>query len=186
MSIATIKEDAQQRMRKSIESLQQNLIKMRTGRAHPSLLDQVNVSYYGADTPLSQVANVGVADARTLSISPWEKSLIPAIEKAIYNSGLGLNPVTTGDVIRVPLPALNEERRKEFIKIVRHEAEEARVAIRNIRRDANHHFKELLKAKEITEDDDHRAQEDMQKQTDKFIAEVDQLLAGKEAELMEV
>lgn len=186
MSIATVKQDAEQRMRKSIEALQQNLIKMRTGRAHPSLLDQVSVPYYGTDTPLSQVANVGVADARTLSISPWEKSLIPAIEKAIYASGLGLNPVTTGDVIRVPLPALNEERRKEFIKIVRSEAEEARVAIRNIRRDANHHFKELLKTKDISEDDDHRAQDDIQKQTDKFIAEVDQLLAVKEAELMEV
>ena len=186
MSISIIKQDAEQRMRKSIESLQQNLIKMRTGRAHPSLLDQVNVSYYGNDTPLSQVANVGVADARTLSISPWEKGLIPAIEKAIYNSGLGLNPVTTGDMIRVPLPALNEERRKEFIKIVRNEAEEARIAVRNIRRDANHHSKELLKAKEISEDDDRRAQDDIQKQTDKFIAEVDQLLASKEAELMEV
>jgi ribosome recycling factor len=186
MSITSIKQDSEQRMRKSIEAFQQNLIKMRTGRAHPSLLDQVTVSYYGTDTPLSQVANVGVSDARTLSISPWEKALIPAIEKAIYNSGLGLNPVTTGDLIRVPLPPLNEERRKEFIKIVRSEAEEARVAIRNIRRDANHHFKEFVKAKEISEDDERRAQEEMQKQTDKFIVEVDQLLSAKEADLMEV
>ena len=184
--VATTKQTAEQRMRKSIESLQQNLIKIRTGRAHPSLLDHVMVPYYGNDTQLTQVANVNVGDARTLLISPWEKSLIPAIEKAIYSSGLGLNPVTSGDQIRVPLPALNEERRKEFIKIVRSEAEEARVAIRNIRRDINNQFKEMTKAKTISEDDEHRAQDDIQKMTDKFIAEVDKLLAGKEAELMEV
>ena len=186
MSIAQIKQDAEQRMRKSIEALQQNLIKIRTGRAHPSLLDHVSISYYGTDTQLSQVANVGVADARTLLISPWEKSLIPTIEKAIYASSLGLNPITSGDTIRVPLPALSEERRKEFIKIVRHEAEETRVAIRNVRRDANNHFKEMVKEKTISEDDDHRAQDEMQKQTDKFIAEIDKLLAAKEVELMEV
>jgi ribosome recycling factor len=186
MSITQIKQDAEQRMRKSIEALQQNLIKIRTGRAHPSLLDHVFISYYGTDTSLSQVANVGVADARTLLISPWEKSMIPTIEKAIYASNLGLNPITSGDTIRVPLPALSEERRKEFIKIVRHEAEETRVAIRNIRRDANNHFKEMVKEKMISDDDDHRAQDEMQKQTNQFIAEIDKLLAAKEMELMEV
>lgn len=186
MSITETKQSSEQRMRKSIESLQNNLIKMRTGRAHPSLLDQVVVPYYGNDTALNQVSNVSAGDARTLVITPWEKSLIPAIEKAIYNSGLGLNPVTTGDIIRIPLPPLNEERRKEFIKIVKGEAEDARVAIRNIRRDANTQLKEMLKAKTISEDDDKRAQDDVQKLTDKYIAEVDKLLAAKEAELMEV
>ncbi|MCD6047350.1 MAG: frr [Gammaproteobacteria bacterium] len=186
MTIAETKQNAEQRMRKSIESLQNNLIKLRTGRAHPSLLDQVVVSYYGNDTPLNQVSNVTTADARTLLITPWEKNLIPSIEKAIYASGLGLNPVTTGDAIRVPLPPLNEERRKEFIKIVKGEAEDARVAIRNIRRDANTQLKELVKAKDISEDDEKRAQDDVQKLTDKYIAEVDKLLAAKETELMEV
>ncbi len=186
MTITSIKQAAEQKMRKSIESLQQNFIKMRTGRAHPSLLDQVMVPYYGTDTPLTQVASVNIGDARTLLIVPWEKNLIPAIEKAIYASGLGLNPVTAGDNIRVPLPPLNEERRKEFIKIVRSEAEDARVAIRNIRRDANTQLKELLKAKTISEDEERRGEDDHQKLTDKFIAEVDKLLTTKETELMEV
>ncbi len=185
-SVSNTKQNAEQRMRKSIEALQQNLLKMRTGRAHPSLLDQVFVSYYGNETPLNQVATVTVGDARTLLISPWEKNMIPTIEKAIHASGLGLNPVTSGDVVRVPLPPLNEERRKEFIKIVKAEAEEARVAIRNIRRDANTQLKELLKTKTISEDEDKRAQDEVQKLTDKFIAEADKFLAAKEAELMEV
>jgi ribosome recycling factor len=186
MTVAAIKQDAEHRMKKSVESLQQNLMKLRTGRAHPSLLDHVMVSYYGSDVPLSQVANVNAADSRTLAVQPWEKNMIPAIEKAIMVAGLGLNPVTTGDVVRVPLPALNEERRKEFIKIVRSEGEDARIAVRNVRRDANNRFKELVKSKDISEDDDRRAQDDMQKLTDKFIAEVDKLLAAKETELMEV
>ena len=186
MTIESIKQDSEQRMGKCVDALQNSLMKIRTGRAHPSLLDQVSVSYYGNDTPLSQVANVNVGDARTLVIIPWEKTMIPTIEKAIYASGLGLNPVTSGDNIRVPLPALTEERRKEFIKMVRGEVEDARVAVRNVRRDANHQCKELLKAKTITEDDDHRAQDDIQKQTDKFIAEIDHILAAKETELMEV
>lgn len=186
MSVPAIRQDAEQRMKKSIESLQQNLMKLRTGRAHPSLLDHVMVPYYGSDVPLSQVANVNAADARTLAVQPWEKNMIPAIEKAIMTAGLGLNPVTTGDVVRVPLPPLNEERRKEFIKIVRSEGEEARVAIRNIRRDANNRYKELVKSKDISEDDERRAQDEMQKLTDRFIAEVDKILSAKEVELMEV
>lgn len=186
MAIATIKQNAETRMQRSIESLQNNLMKMRTGRAHPSLLDQVKVTYYGSDMPLNQVANVSVADARTLLINAWEKSLVPAIEKAILTSGLGLNPTNSGDAIRVPLPALNEERRKELIKIVRSEAEESRVSIRNIRRDANTEVKELVKKKEISEDDEKRSQEVIQKITDKYIAEVDKLLTAKEQELMEV
>ena len=185
-SVTEVKQAAEQRMKKTIDSLQTNLTKMRTGRAHPSLLDQVKVPYYGNDVPLNQVGNVTVGDARTLLISPWEKNLIPAIEKSIHTSGLGLNPVTTGEVIRIPLPPLNEERRKEFIKIVKAESEDARVAIRNIRRDANNSFKEMLKTKTLSEDEDKRAQEETQKLTDKFIAEVDKLLAAKEAELMEV
>ncbi|HHO67747.1 MAG TPA: ribosome recycling factor [Gammaproteobacteria bacterium] len=184
--IEEIKQDAAERMAKSIESLKQDLGKIRTGRAHPSLLDHVKVEYYGSEVPLGQVANIAVEDSRTLSITPWEKQMVPVIEKAIMKSDLGLNPNTAGTVIRIPLPPLTEERRKDLVRIVRQEAEGARVAIRNIRRDANSDFKELLKEKEISEDEARRAEEAIQKLTDKYVAEVDQLLATKEAELMEV
>jgi ribosome recycling factor len=184
--INDLKKDAEQRMGKSIDSLRHELTKLRTGRAHTSLLDHVMVSYYGNDTPLNQVANVGVADARTLVISPWEKGMVQAIEKAIMAANLGLTPNTAGTVIRIPLPPLTEERRRDMTKVVRHEAEGARVAIRNIRRDANNDLKDMLKEKLISEDDERRAQDDIQKLTDKYIAEVDKVLAGKEAELMEV
>ena len=184
--VEDIQKDARTRMRKSVEALKNELAKLRTGRAHTSLLDHVKVSYYGSDMPINQVANVGVLDARTLSVQPWEKKLIPDVEKAIINSDLGLNPVTSGDVIRVPLPPLTEERRKDMTKVVRSEAEAARVAVRNIRRDAIHHAKDLLKEKEITEDEDHRAHDEIQTMTDKHVAQIDEILAGKEAELMEV
>ncbi len=173
-------------MRKSVESLANDLSRMRTGRAHPSFLEHISVDYYGTQTPLNQVANVSVEDARTLSVTPWDKGAIPAIEKAIMNADLGLNPVTAGTVIRVPLPALTEERRKEFVKLVKQEAENARIAVRNIRRDANSDIKQLLKEKEITEDDDRRAQDIIQKLTDKYIKEVDTTLEKKEKDLMEV
>ena len=179
-------QDAEQRMRKCLEVLKQDMAKLRTGRANSSLLEGVKVDYYGTPTPLNQVANVTAADARTLMITPWDKKLIPLIEKAIFNSELGLNPVTSGDVVRVPLPPLNEERRKELIRLVRTDAETARVGIRNIRRDTNTIFKDSLKKKEITEDDEKRSTDQVQKLTDKLIAEVDQLLANKETELMAV
>jgi len=181
-----IKKNAETKMQKAIEAFQSNLTKMRTGRAHPSLLDQIRVPYYGNEVPLSQVANITVSDSRTLSVAPWEKNLISAIEKAILIADLGLNPATSGNTIRVPLPALTEERRKEMIRIVRNEGEESRIAIRNIRRDANNELKELLKKKEITEDEERRTQETIQKLTDKSIAEVDKMLAAKEAELIEI
>lgn len=184
--IDELKNDAELRMGKSIDSLRHELTKLRTGRAHTSLLDHVMVSYYGNDTPLNQVANVGVADARTLVISPWEKGMVQAIEKAIMTANLGLTPNTAGTVIRIPLPPLTEERRRDMTKVVRHEAEGARVAIRNIRRDANSDLKDMLKEKLVSEDQERRAQDDIQKLTDKYIAEVDKVLAGKEAELMEV
>lgn len=184
--INDIKKDARSRMDKSIEALRQELTKLRTGRAHTSLLDHLHVSYYGSDVPINQVANVNVVDPRTLGVSPYEKSMVPDVEKAILNSGLGLNPVTSGTLIRVPLPALTEERRKDMIRVVRQEAEQARVAIRNIRRDANHSFKELLKEKEISEDDERRAQDEIQRLTDAKVAEVDKVLEAKEADLMEV
>jgi len=183
--IEDIKKDARVRMKKSVEALKHELSKLRTGRANASLLDHVMVSYYGSDVPINQVASVTVSDPRTLSVTPWEKKLVPDVEKAILNSDLGLNPVTSGDVIRVPLPPLTEERRREMTKVVRHEAEGARIAIRNIRRDANHHLKALSKDKEISEDDDRRAEEEVQKLTDARIGDVDQLLKEKEAELME-
>ena len=164
--IDDIKQDAKTRMGKSVESLKQELTKLRTGRAHTSLLDHIHVDYYGSEVPLRQVANINVEDARTLVVAPWEKSMVGAIEKAIMTSELGLNPATAGTVIRVPLPPLTEERRRDMIRLVRHEAEGARVAIRNIRRDAINDFKELLKAKEISEDDERRAQEDIQRLTD--------------------
>jgi ribosome recycling factor len=184
--IDDLKKDAELRMGKSIDSLRHELTKLRTGRAHTSLLDHIMVSYYGNDTPLNQVANVGVADARTLVISPWEKNMVQAIEKAIMTANLGLTPNTAGTVIRIPLPPLTEERRRDMTKVVRHEAEGARVAVRNIRRDANNDLKDMLKEKLISEDEERRAQDDIQKLTDKYIAEVDKVLAGKEAELMEV
>lgn len=178
--------DAETRMHKSIDVFKQAIAKMRTGRAHPSLLEHIRVDYYGNLTPLSQVSNITIGDARTLVITPWEKKMIPVIEKAIMTSDLGLNPATSGDIIRVPLPALNEERRKELIKIVRHEAESARVSIRNVRRDANTALKEALKKKEIAEDEEHRLVDNIQKLTDKFIAEVEQLLSSKEKDLMAI
>lgn len=181
-----IKKDAGSRMAKSVASLRQELTKIRTGRAHTSLLDHIMVEYYGSDVPLNQVSNVGVEDSRTLTVTPWEKDMVPKIEKAIMGSDLGLNPATAGTVIRVPLPPLTEERRKDMIRVVRHEAEGGRIAIRNIRRDAIHDVKELLKEKMIGEDDERRAEEEIQTITDKYIAEIDQALAEKESELMEV
>jgi len=180
-----IKKDAAERMAKSVASLNQDLTKLRTGRAHPSLLDHITVDYYGSQVPLKQVSNVGVEDSRTLTITPWEKNMVAVIEKAILNSDLGLNPASAGTVIRVPLPALTEERRKDMIRIVRHEAEGGRIAIRNIRRDAIGDIKDLLKEKMIGEDDEHRGEDEIQVITDKYIAEVDQLLSDKESELME-
>ena len=184
--IKEIQDDARVRMDKSIEALRQELSKLRTGRAHTSLLDHIHVSYYGTDVPLGQVANITVLDPRTLGVTPYEKQMVPAVEKAITSSDLGLNPATAGTVIRVPLPALTEERRRDMIKVVRHEAEQARVAVRNIRRDAIHSFKELLKEKEISEDEAHRAEEDIQKLTDQKVAEVEKVLEAKEADLMEI
>lgn len=182
----TVIKDAEVRMQKSIESFKHEMSKMRTGRAHPSLLEHIRVDYYGNPTPLSQVANVTIGDARTLVITPWEKRMMPIIEKAIMTSDLGLNPATSSDVIRVPLPALTEERRKDLIKVVRNEAEAARVSIRNVRRDANTALKESLKKKEMTEDEERRLGEGVQKATDKYIAEVEQLLAAKETDLMAI
>jgi len=178
--------DADQRMGKSLEALKHELSKIRTGRAHPSLLEHVTVSYYGNEVPLNQAANINVVDSRTLGVSPWDKSTVPDIEKAILNSDLGLNPVTTGEIIRVPLPPLTEERRKELIRVVRAEAEKARVAIRNIRRDANHSCKDMIKEKLISEDDERKAEERVQKLTDTHIGEIDKILLQKEAELMEI
>lgn len=184
--INEIKKDASERMDKSISSLQQSLTKLRTGRAHTSLLDHITVEYYGSQVPLNQVANVNVDDSRTLAVSPWEKNMVQAIEKAIMSSDLGLNPVTAGTVIRVPLPPLTEERRKDMIKLVRHEAEGGRIAIRNIRRDALSDIKDLLKEKMIGEDEEHRAHDEVQRITDKHIALIDEILATKESELMEI
>ena len=181
-----IKKDAANRMAKSVASLQQEMTKIRTGRAHTSLLDHITVEYYGSQVPLNQVSNVGIEDSRTLIITPWEKDMVQAIEKAIMTSDLGLNPATAGTVIRVPLPALTEERRKDMIKVVRNEAEGGRIAIRNIRRDAMSDVKDLLKEKMIGEDDERRAEGDIQNITDKHVAQVDQVLADKESELMEI
>lgn len=184
--IEDIKQDAGSRMSKSVESLKQDLTKIRTGRAHTSLLDHITVDYYGSETPLSQVAAIAVGDSRTLTVTPWEKTMVAPIEKAIMKSDLGLTPNSAGTTIRVPLPPLTEERRRDLIKIVRNETEQARVAIRNIRRDANSTVKELVKEKEISEDDQRRAEDDIQKLTDKFIAQVDGMLEAKEKELMEI
>lgn len=184
--VEDIKKDAETRMLKSVDALRTELTRIRTGRAHTSLLDHITVNYYGSDVPLSQVANVAVADARMLTVTPWEKPLVAAIEKAIMTSNLGLNPATSGTVIRVPLPPLTEERRRDMVKIVRQEAESGRIAIRNIRRDANNDFKTLLKDKDISEDDERKAQDAIQKLTDQYVAEVDKVLAAKEADLMEI
>ncbi len=183
--INEIQNDAKTRMRKSVESLTGQLAKIRTGRAHPSLLDSIVVPYYGADTPLRQLANIVIEDARTLAITVFDKELTKAVDKAIMSSDLGLNPMSAGTVIRVPLPPLTEERRKDFIKVVRGEVENGRVAIRNIRRDANSDFKALLKDKEISEDEQHQAEDEIQKLTNQFIKEMDEQLAAKEKELME-
>ena len=174
--IDEIQQDAEERMNKTIEALKDQLAKVRTGRAHPSLLDQVSVDYYGSMVPLSQVANIGIEDSRTLSITPWERTMVQAIEKAIMSSDLGLNPNSAGTVIRVPMPALTEERRKDLVKVVRGEAEGSRVAVRNIRRDANTSFKTLQKDKDISEDDERRAQESIQKLTDQFVKVIDEVL----------
>ncbi|MEJ2508993.1 MAG: ribosome recycling factor [Gammaproteobacteria bacterium] len=184
--IDDLKKDAETRMGKSVESLKHELARLRTGRAHTNLLDHITVEYYGSEVPLSQVANIGIEDARTLTVTPWERSMVQAVEKAIMTSDLGLNPASAGNVIRVPLPALTEERRKDMIRIVRQEGEGARVAIRNIRRDVINDLKALLKDKEISEDEEHRAQDDVQKLTDKYVAEVDKVLEGKEKDLMEI
>tara|TARA_R110000822_G_scaffold159476_24_gene299481 strand:- start:10597 stop:11154 length:558 start_codon:yes stop_codon:yes gene_type:complete len=184
--INELKQDAEVRMTKSIDALGYAFNKIRTGRAHPSLLDGLMVSYYGVDTPLSQVGNVSVLDARTLSVSVWEKSLVPAVEKAILKSDLGLNPATSGELIRIPMPQLTEETRKGFIKKARSEAESARVSIRNIRRDVLSDIKDLQKEKDITEDEERRAQDDIQKITDKYIQQVDKALSIKEVDLMEI
>lgn len=182
--IAEIKQQVEKKMQKAVEVLANEMSKIRTGRANASLLDHVMVDYYGNETPLTQVANISAGDARTLLVTPWEKNMIPVIEKAILTSDLGLNPVTVGQVVRVPLPALNEERRKELIKVVRAEAELGRVAIRNVRRDANAQLKDLVKAKTISEDDERRGNDIIQKLTDQFIAAIDKELADKEKDLM--
>ena len=184
--IEDLKSEAVQRMEKSLEALGHNFNKIRTGRAHPSLLDGLKVEYYGSKTPLNQVANVNVEDARTLSLTVWDKSMIPDVEKAIYKSDLGLNPATAGEVIRIAMPMLTEETRKGFTKQAKHEAESARVSVRNARRDAMGMLKELVKDKEISEDDEHRGQDEVQKLTDGFIARIEKLLAEKEADLMEI
>ncbi len=184
--ISDVRKSAEQKMTRSIETLKTDLAKVRTGRAHTGLLDHIHVDYYGTSMPLSQVANVTLADPRTLGVTPWEKKMIPVVEKAIRDSDLGLNPATSGDMIRVPMPALTEERRKELIKVVHKEAEAAKVAVRNVRRDANDHLKKLLKDKQCSEDEERRAHDDLQKLTDRFVADVDRLLAQKESDLMAI
>ncbi|CAM3873601.1 ribosome recycling factor [Roseateles saccharophilus] len=186
MSIADIKKNAEAKMAKSVESLKGELQKIRTGRAHPGLLDQVSVDYYGSMVPISQVANVTLLDARTISVQPWEKGMGAKIEKAIRESDLGLNPASQGDLIRVPMPPLTEERRKDLTKVVRNAGEDAKVAVRNLRRDANEHAKKLLKDKEIGEDEERRSLDDVQKLTDRVIAEIDKLISAKEAEILAV
>jgi ribosome recycling factor len=184
--IADIKKDTESRMQKSVETLKNNFTKIRTGRAHTGILDQVMVDYYGTPTSISQVASMTLIDSRTIGVQPWEKNMVAKVEKAIRDSDLGLNPASTGDVIRVPMPALTEERRRDLTKIVRGEGEDARVAVRNVRRDANNDLKSLLKDKDISEDDERRGQDEVQKLTDKYIAEIDKVVAEKEKELMTV
>jgi ribosome recycling factor len=180
-----IREDAKVRMQKSVETLESNFAKIRTGRAHPSILDSIRVDYYGSEVPISQVANINVEDARTLTVQPWEANMVSKVEKAIMTSDLGVNPVTVGNLMRIPMPMLTEQRRKEFIKVARSDAENARVAVRNIRRDANGDVKTLLKDKDITEDEARRSDEDIQKLTDEFVKKIDALLAEKEKTLMD-
>jgi ribosome recycling factor len=184
--IADIKKNAEQKMKKTVEALKADLGKIRTGRAHTGLLDHVMVDYYGNPTPLPQVASVTLLDGRTIGVSPWEKKMVTAIEKAIRDSDLGLNPATQGDIVRVPMPALTEERRKDLIKVVRHEGENARIAVRNVRRDANNQLKDLLKRKAVAEDEERRAQDEIQKLTDRAISEIDKALEVKEADLMAI
>jgi ribosome recycling factor len=186
MDIAEIRKSTESRMQKSLEALKHDLAKVRTGRAHAGLLDHIHVDYYGSPMPINQVARVTLLDARTIGVSPFEKKMVSAVEKAIRDSDLGLNPATQGELIRVPMPALTEERRRELIKVVKHEGENAKVAIRNLRRDANNHFKDELKNKTISEDQERRAQEDVQKLTDRYISEVDKLLQQKEQDLLAV
>jgi ribosome recycling factor len=186
MTISEIKTTAETKMGKSIEAFKHELQKVRTGRAHPGLLDQVHVDYYGSMVPISQVANVTLLDARTISVQPWEKGMGQKIEKAIRESDLGLNPAAQGDLLRVPMPALTEERRKDLTKVVRHAGEDTKIAVRNLRRDANEHLKKLLKDKLATEDEERRAQDEVQKLTDRVIAEIDRLIHGKEAEILAV
>ena len=184
--IADVKKTAEQKMKKTLDTLKGDLAKIRTGRAHAGILDHIAVDYYGTPTPIPQLANVTLLDSRTIGISPWDKKMSGAIEKAIRDSDLGLNPATQGDTVRVPMPALTEERRKELIKVVRHEGETARVAVRNVRRDANNHLKDLLKQKKVAEDEERRAQDDVQKLTDRHIADIDKLLQQKESDLMAI
>ena len=184
--IADIKKNAEQKMNKSLETLKADFGKVRTGRAHTGILDHVTVDYYGNPTPIGQVANLTLVDARTISVQPWEKNMVAPVEKAIRDADLGLNPATNGDQIRVPMPMLTEERRRDLIKVVKSEAENARVAVRNIRRDANDHLKKLVKDKEISEDDERRAQDDIQKLTDRTVAEIDKLVSAKEEEVLAV
>jgi ribosome recycling factor len=186
MSVADIKKGAEQKMQRSIDAFKSDLAKIRTGRAHTGLLDHIQVDYYGSAVPISQVANLTLVDARTIGVQPWEKKMVSVIEKAIRESDLGLNPATQGDLIRVPMPALTEERRRELTKVVKSEGETAKVAVRNLRRDANEQLKKLVKDKEISEDDERRAGDDVQKLTDKYVAEIDKLVQSKEAEIMTV
>ncbi|NLD67902.1 MAG: ribosome recycling factor [Limnobacter sp.] len=186
MSVAEVRQAAEQKMQKSLEAMKTSFQKIRTGRAHAGLLDHIHVDYYGSSVPLSQVANVTVQDARTLAVQPWEKKMVQVVDKAIRESDLGLNPATSGDLIRVPMPPLSEERRREMTKIARADAEHAKVAVRNLRREANEQFKKLLKEKAISEDEERRSQDEMQKLTDRFVAEIDKLLAAKEQEIMTV
>ncbi|QBQ97725.1 MULTISPECIES: ribosome recycling factor [Paraburkholderia] len=186
MAVADIKKGAEQKMQRSIDAFKSDLAKIRTGRAHTGLLDHIQVDYYGSPVPISQVANMTLVDARTIGVQAWEKKMVPVIEKAIRESDLGLNPATHGDLIRVPMPALTEERRKELTKVVKNEGETAKVAVRNLRRDANEQLKKLVKDKEISEDDERRGGDDVQKLTDRFVAEIDKLVQTKEAEIMTV
>jgi ribosome recycling factor len=184
--IADIRKSAEQKMRKTVDTLKTDLAKVRTGRAHPGILDHIKVDYYGTPTPIPQVSSVALIDAKTISVSPWDRKMAPVIEKAIRDSDLGLNPASMGETVRVPMPALTEERRKELIKVVRHEGENARVAVRNVRRDAIHHLKDLVKQKKVSEDEERRAEDEMQKLTDRSIADIDKLLQQKESDLMAV
>jgi ribosome recycling factor len=186
MNIPDVKKNAEQKMQKSLEALKADLGKVRTGRAHAGILDHVMVDYYGSPMPIPQVANVSVVDARTLGVTPWDKKMVGPVEKAIRDSDLGLNPSSQGDLVRVPMPPLTEERRRELIKVVKHEGENTKVAVRNLRRDANHALKEMLKSKTVSEDQERRAQEEIQKLTDRHIAEIDKVLAAKEADLMAI